>query len=70
VRDDTPPAKWLYRFDEAAPALGIGRSKLFQLVKTGRLKAVSIDGRRLIHRDELEKFAAVLADDDAEQESA
>lgn len=55
-----PAVKFLFRLNEAAHALGIGRSKLFQLIADGRLKAVSIDGRRLVHRDELERYAASL----------
>lgn len=57
-----PPVKILYRLDEAWHALGIGRSKGFQLLADGRLRSCKIDGRRLIHRDELERFAASLAE--------
>ncbi len=58
--EPAPRVKVLFRLDEAQHALGIGRSKIFELLADGRLNAVRIDGRRLIHRDELERFARSL----------
>jgi len=45
---------------EAARLLGIGKTKLFDLVRTGALPAVRLGGRTLIRRADLEMFAAAL----------
>lgn len=45
---------------EAAHALGIGRTRTWQLVYQGRLKAVRIGRRTLIPRSELERFVREL----------
>lgn len=42
---------------EAARLLGISVRKLDYLIADGRLRASRIDGRVLLHRDELERFA-------------
>lgn len=41
---------------EAARELGIGRDATYALVRGGRLRSVSVAGRRLIPRSELEDF--------------
>jgi excisionase family DNA binding protein len=45
--------KLAYRIPEAVHAVGIGRSKLYQLIKDGTLKSVKIGGCTLIPRDAL-----------------
>ncbi len=45
---------------EAAHRLGIGRTKLFALLKDGRIKAVRLGAKTLIAASELEAFAATL----------
>ena len=42
------------RLDEAEAASGLSRSTLYELIKSGRLRAVKVAGRRLIPRDALE----------------
>ncbi len=51
--------KLAYRVDEACHALGIGRTSLYELVKTGELKLVKIAGRTLVPRSELERLTSV-----------
>lgn len=42
---------------EAASALGLGRSKLYQLIGEGRLKTVTIGRRRLVRMDSVRGLA-------------
>lgn len=51
--------KLAYRVDEACAALGIGRSSIYQLVKSGKLKLIKIAGRSLIPRSELERLIKI-----------
>jgi excisionase family DNA binding protein len=48
----------LYSIPHAAKELDISPRLLWQFVARGEIKATKIHGRRLIHRRELEKFAA------------
>lgn len=50
--------KLAYRVNEACAALGIGRTSLYELVKTGELKVIKIAGRTLVPRTELERLLA------------
>ena len=45
---------------ETCRLLGVGRSKLYELVGSGKIKTIKIGARRLIARDELERFVATL----------
>jgi excisionase family DNA binding protein len=45
---------------EGARRLGIGKTTFFDLLKDGRIEAVRLGGRTLIHPAELERFAAAL----------
>jgi excisionase family DNA binding protein len=45
---------------DAARALGIGRTKLFELLKKDQLQAVRLGRKTLIPTSELERFAAAL----------
>lgn len=42
----------------ACLALGIKRTKLYELVAAGKLKSFNIGGRRLFQKSELEAFVA------------
>ncbi len=46
--------KMAYRIPEAVQVTGIGRSKLYELIQQGSLKAIKVGGRTLITRAELE----------------
>jgi excisionase family DNA binding protein len=45
---------------EAARSLGIGKTKLFELIGSGALPAIRLGGRTLIRREDLEAFTAQL----------
>lgn len=53
------PPKFAYRVDEACHALGIGRTSLYELVKSGELKLIKIAGRTLVPHSELERLTRV-----------
>lgn len=50
---------------EAARVLGIGRTKVYELIASGRLRSVRLDGCRRITRDDLATFVAQLTADAA-----
>jgi excisionase family DNA binding protein len=50
--------KLLYRVEEAAGVLSLGRSKVYELIARGHIRAVKIDGATRIPADEIEAFAA------------
>ncbi len=52
----TPVEKLVYTIPEAATALGIGRTSLYQLMDTDQLPSLKIGTRRLIARTDLEAF--------------
>ena len=54
--------KLLLTPEEAAEALGIGRSKVYELMATRRLASVKIGSSRRIPVDALEEFVAALRD--------
>lgn len=63
---NTPPNdRLLYGVTEAGAVLGLGRTTVYALITAGELRAVHVGRRALIHRDELERFAASLADEAA-----
>ena len=46
--------------DQPWKPLGIGRTTFYELVNAGRIDTVNIGRRRLVHADELERFARDL----------
>ena len=50
----------LYRPREAAQVLGIGRDKLYDLMRAGRLDSVKDGGARFITADALQAYVALL----------
>ncbi len=48
---------YLYSISQAAHALGIGRSKAYQLIDEGRLVTVNIGRRRLVRIDSVRALA-------------
>lgn len=52
--------KLLYRPKEAARTLGIGRDKLYDLMRSGRLRSVKDGGARFITADALAEYVALL----------
>ena len=54
----------MYRPVEAAQVLGIGRTRIFALIKSGRLRSVKLGAARFITAEALRAFVC-----DLEQES-
>ena len=55
--DNLPPSdKLAYRVQEAVQASGLGRSFLYEEIKTGALASFKAGGRRLILRTDLVAF--------------
>jgi excisionase family DNA binding protein len=59
-------SKLAYRIDEATSVSGLGRTSIYEAIKTGALKSVYVSGRRLILRDDLEAFLRSGRDDTLE----
>jgi excisionase family DNA binding protein len=57
-----PLSSFLLSIDDAAIALGIGRTQTYELVMSGKIASVKIGRRRLIVRSELESFVQRLSD--------
>lgn len=55
----------LYRVTEAAEVLGLSRAKVYELISSGALRSVRIDGARRIKADDLAAFVASLSDEAA-----
>ena len=52
--------KLLYRVAEAAEFLSLSRAKVYQLIGSGDLPSVKIDGARRIRADDLRSYVAQL----------
>ena len=50
-----------YRISDACRLLGIGRTSLYGLAKTGELKLLRIAGRTVVPRSEIERLTRVEA---------
>jgi excisionase family DNA binding protein len=50
----------LYRVDEAASVLAVGRARVYDLIMSGALESVKIAGSRRITRAALEEYVARL----------
>jgi excisionase family DNA binding protein len=58
--------KLLYRPREAAQILGIGRDKLYDLIRSGRIGSVKDGGARFITAEALARYVAMLEAEAAE----
>lgn len=54
-----PPDRFAYRVSDACVALGIGRTSLYELVKSGKLRLIKLAGRTLVPRSELERLTRI-----------
>ncbi|RJL22119.1 helix-turn-helix domain-containing protein [Bailinhaonella thermotolerans] len=52
--------KLLYRPKEAAAMLGMSRTAVFRLIKSGRLRSIKYEGYRLVPYDALREFVRDL----------
>ena len=51
----------LYPIPDAAKALGLGRSKIYELLADGQLESISIGRRRLVKAESIRALAGVAA---------
>ena len=56
-----PVVRLLYRVSEVASALGLSRAKVYELINSGALHSVRIDGARRFRAVDLEAFVASLS---------
>ncbi|MFE3639277.1 helix-turn-helix domain-containing protein [Streptomyces sp. NPDC059168] len=56
----SPAERVLYRPEEAATALGIGRSLVYEEIRLGRLQTVRIGRRRLIPPEYIAQYVELL----------
>ncbi|WP_432015215.1 helix-turn-helix domain-containing protein [Streptomyces cucumeris] len=55
-----PAERLLYRPEEAAAALGIGRSLIYEEIRLGRLQTVRIGRRRLVPPEYVAQYIELL----------
>lgn len=55
------PARYLLTVEEAAEALGVGRTTMYDLLRTGRVCSVRIGRRRLVPPTALSGYVATLS---------
>jgi excisionase family DNA binding protein len=53
--------KRAYRINEFCATYGLGRTKTYDLIKTGKLRTILVGGRRLIHKDDAEALFSETA---------
>jgi hypothetical protein len=58
-RPNLPPLS--YNVNDACQAIGIGRTKMYELIKRGELQTFTLDGRTLIRADVLRAFVDRLS---------
>ncbi len=58
----SPVRERLLAVDEAAVALGIGRSRLYEEIGAGRVRSVKVGRRRLIPESAITAYIGALAD--------
>lgn len=52
----TPGFKLSYNLPEAAQAIGVGRSTIYEYVKAGRVQTFRLGDRQMIRADDLRAF--------------
>jgi excisionase family DNA binding protein len=60
-----PVARLLYRVTDVAEALSLSRAKVYELIASGTLRSVRIDGARRIRAADLEAFVESLGNEAA-----
>jgi excisionase family DNA binding protein len=55
MKDDKTPAPLAYSPLDAARRLGVGRSTIYELIKSGELEVSKLGTRTLIHADSCER---------------
>jgi excisionase family DNA binding protein len=59
--NNEPVARLLYRVTEVAEALSLSRAKVYELITSGALRSVRIDGARRVRAADLEAFVQSLS---------
>ena len=54
--ETAPVAPLAHRIPDACQRIGLGRSSLYELIKSGHLRTVRIGGRTLIPESELQRL--------------
>ncbi|WP_036554291.1 excisionase family DNA-binding protein [Nocardiopsis sp. CNT312] len=62
--------KKLLRVEEAAKLLGIGRTRVFEQIKLGRLRSVKIGTSRLVPAVALDEYVALLLEESTQDRAA
>ena len=60
----------MYRPAEAANLLGMGRTAVFGLIKSGRLRSIKLGGARFITADALRAFVRELEQESSNHDEA
>ena len=55
--------KQLYRVEEVAETLGMGRSKVFDLIRSGRLASVKEGGMRCVTEEAIRDYVRKLTEE-------
>lgn len=61
----TPITPRVLRVEEAARALGIGRSLVYDLIRSGRLRSFKVGSRRLIPTNAIDEVITTLTEEAA-----
>ena len=56
-REPPPVAPMMYRVEEAAEAMRLSRSRLYELIRSGQLRSVKCGRRRLVPVSALAEYA-------------
>ncbi|HEX4026851.1 MAG TPA: hypothetical protein VHX18_04465 [Rhizomicrobium sp.] len=56
LEERLPDWKLCHRIDEAVAATSIGRTKVFEFIKTGKIQARRAEGMTVILREELQRY--------------
>jgi excisionase family DNA binding protein len=60
----------MYRPAEAAHVLGMGRTAVFGLIKSGRLRSIKLGGARFVTADALRAFVRELEQESSNHDEA
>lgn len=67
---ETTPTKLLITTEEAASVLGIGRTRMYELVRSGKVRSVTLGRSRRIRPEDLETYVEQLAEQSNRGEEA
>lgn len=56
MKHDTTTARYTLTVAEAGQALNLGRQSIYELIRTGRLRAIHVGRKIIIPRDAIDEF--------------